>query len=198
MEQLKNTGELIASYLAAHWGCTCELEHIEQIPGGASRQTYLVRLIKAGQPVGVVVRRDPTSSLIDTERAHEYKTYQAVYEHGVMPVPEPIALEEQPGALERPFSIMALVSAGQAGAAGLDDPAMQSKLAKLGQQKWTLLGQLGKLSPASLGVDRFMSVPEHAAAHELAYWKQVIETDALHPQPIAAAALLQQVVDDDP
>jgi aminoglycoside phosphotransferase (APT) family kinase protein len=189
MSGLEKTGRFIAEYLARHWACACELEHIEQIPGGASRQTYLVKILQAGEPVGVVVRRDPTSSLIDTERALEYNTYQAVYEHGVMPVPEPIALEEQPGALERPFSIMALVSAGQAGAAGLDDPIMAAKLAKLGQKKWTLLGQLGKLTPDILGVDSFMSAPDHPAAHELAYWKRVIETDALHPQPIAAAAL---------
>ncbi len=193
MHALQHTGELIADYMANHWGCTCSLNHIEQIPGGASRETYLVQLLKDGEPLGVVVRRDPPSSLIDTERAHEYGTYQCVFEHGVVPVPEPIVLEEDPavlaGKLERPFSVMALISEGQASPAGLDEPAMQPVLEKLGQEKWSLLGRLGRTSPEELGVDKFMDTPEHPAAHELAYWKQVIDNDSLHPQPIAAAAI---------
>jgi len=193
MQALQQTGELIAEYMAGHWGCDCTLDHIEQIPGGASRETYLVHLRKDGERIGVVVRRDPPSSLIDTERAHEYGTYQCVYNHGVVPVPEPIVLEEDPaalsGKLQRPFSVMSLIAAGQASPAGLDEPAMRPVLTKLGQAKWSLLGRLSRLTPRELGVDEFMPTPEHPAAHELAYWKGVIEQDALHPQPIAAAAL---------
>lgn len=187
---LQQTGALIAAYMAEFWQCPCELSHIKQIPGGASRQTYMVSLLKAGSPIGVVVRRDPPSSLIDTERALEYNTYAAVYADGVMPVPEPIVLEEDnPGALEHPFSVMVEVTEGQAAPAGFDAPEMQPQLAAIGQRKWTLLGQLARKSPQALGVDQFMPIPEHPAARELAYWRQVIETDALHPQPIAAAAL---------
>jgi len=193
MQPLEKTGELIAQYLANHWQCECRLSHIEQIPGGASRETYRVQLQRDSVPVGVVVRRDPPSSLIDTERAHEYRTYECVYVNGVMPVPQPIALEEDAtvlaATLERPFSIMALIPEGQASPIGLDDPAMQPLLARIAQKKWSLLGALARLSPAALGVDQFMSSPEHPAAHELAYWRRVIEQDALHPQPIAAAAL---------
>ena len=187
---LQQTGALIATYMADFWQCPCELTEIRQIPGGASRQTYLVQLLKDGEPCGVVVRRDPPSSLIDTERAHEYKTYAAVYADGVMPVPEPIVLEEHnTGALAYPFSVMALISEGQAAPAGLDEPAMQPLLARLGQRKWELLGRLAQKRPEDLGVDQFMHTPSHPAAHELSYWREVIATDALHPQPIAAAAL---------
>jgi len=189
MQALQRTGELIAAYMAGHWQCECTLAHIEQIPGGASRETYLVRLNKDGVEIGVVVRRDPPSSLIDTERAHEYKTYQAVYRHGVVPVPEPIVLEENPGELERPFSVMALVATGQPTPTGLDEADMQPVLAKLGAAKWTILGKLARITPIELGVEEFMPVPDHPAQHELDYWRGVIEQDALHPQPIAAAAL---------
>ena len=102
-------------------------------------------------------------------------------------------LEEDPavlaGKLERPFSVMSLISEGQASPAGLDEPGMQPVLEKLGQEKWSLLGRLGRTSPEELGVDKFMDTPAHPAAHELAYWKQVIDNDSLHPQPIAAAAI---------
>jgi aminoglycoside phosphotransferase (APT) family kinase protein len=189
-DQLQHTGELIAAYLATYWGCPCHLTHIEQIPGGASRQTYLVKLDRDGRNYGVVVRRDPPSSLIDTERSHEYNTYAAVYRDGVMPVPEPIVLEQDdPGEMDQPFSIMGLIADGQAAPAGLDEPNMQPWLAQLGQKKWTMLGELARKTPAELGVEAFMSTPSHPAAHELAYWKGVIDADALHPQPIAAATI---------
>ena len=193
MSELQHTGASIAAYLAKHWSCDCRLVAIEQIPGGASRETYRVWLDRSAEKIGVVVRRDPPSSLIDTERAHEYRTYQCVHAHGVVPVPRPIALEEDPQILRngllRPFSIMSLIEEGQASPAGLSEPSMQPHLGMLGEQKWSLLGQLARLTPADLGVDSFMSTPDHPAANELAYWKSVIETDALHPQPIAAAAL---------
>ncbi len=188
MQDLKRIGELTATYLSQHWGRPCHLKHIEQIPGGASRETYLIMLDQDGVDRGVVLRRDPPSSLIDTERAHEYRTYEAVFRHGAMPVPEPIVLEETPGELDRPFSIMALVPSGQASPGGLDEPAMQPALEKLGTYKWQLLGNMARLSYTDLGIS-FMEVPEHAAARELAYWRNVIDTDALHPQPIAQAAL---------
>jgi len=81
------------------------------------------------------------------------------------------------------------VPTGQAGPTGLDEVDMQPVLAKLGAAKWTLLGKLARTTPGELGVDAFMPVPEHPAQRELDYWRGVIEQDALHPQPIAAAAL---------
>lgn len=186
---LEHTGQLIAAYLSNHWQTQCTLQNISQIPGGASRQTYLVHLLRNGQPQAVIVRRDPPSSLIDTERAHEYNTYVAVYDSGVMPVPQPIVLEEQPGELQYPFSVSAFVAKGQASPAGLDDPGMQAVKPALAERKWTLLGQLAKLPASSLGLDAFMASPDNPAAHELNYWRGVIEADALHPAPIAAAAL---------
>ncbi len=188
MQDLEHIGRSAASYLGKHWGADCQLRGIAQIPGGASRETYLIQLDRNGDPLGVVLRRDPPSSLIDTERAHEYNTYVAIHHHGAMPVPEPIVLEESPGDLERPFSIMALVPGGQASPGGLDEPDMQPHLKKLGTRKWQLLGNMARYSYDALGID-FMDVPEHAAAHELTYWREVINSDALHPQPIAQAAL---------
>ena len=193
---LQAIGNYATEYLANLQQRSFKLSDIRQIPGGASRETYLITLrdIEAGGDeddlIGVVLRRDPPSSLIDTERALEYQTYAAVYNSNIMPVPEPIVLEQHnPGALERPFSIMAQIPQGQAGAAALETPQMAPYLQKLGTTKWTLLGDLAKTPLASLGVEQFMSIPDHPALHELEYWSQVIRADALHPQPIAEAAI---------
>ena len=135
MQTLTEIGTAVAEYLAQHWDCACTLIQIEQIPGGASRETYYVLLNREEQNQAVVLRRDPASSLIDTDRTHEYRTYQAVHRSGIMPVPEPIVLETSQatlsGKLERPFSIMSFVAQGRASPAGLDTPEMKSRLLPL-------------------------------------------------------------------
>lgn len=161
---------------------------IEQIPGGASRETYRLRLQRPGGETGVILRRDPKTSLIDTERALEYQTYAAVYAAG-FPVPEPLLLEEDASWLERPFSIMAEVPDCASSVADLAGEAHAPLRARLGEHKWTLLGRLAAMRPDALGVTGFMAAPEHPAAYELEHWAAVIEADALHPQPVAAATI---------
>ena len=198
-ESLRPLASAFAAYLTQRWQVPCEVVDLQQIPGGASRETYRVTLHtnntapSSGHnnplPQAVILRRDPDSSLIDTERAHEYAVYEAVYRSGLVPVPQPLVLEERPGTeMARPFSVMQMIEGGQATPAGLEDPAMQGNLASLAEQKWSLLGRLAA-TPASDLALTFLQVPEHPAKHELNYWTQVINTDSLHPQPVAQAAI---------
>ncbi|MEM7099352.1 MAG: phosphotransferase family protein [Pseudomonadota bacterium] len=187
--RLKPLGQATADYLQQIWSKPCGLVDIKQIPGGASRETYRLKLQIDGEASGLILRRDPPSSLIDTERHHEFNTYRTVFQTGVMPVPEPLILEEDHAALERPFSIMREIANGQASPAGLDDPAMDACRERLGRTKWTLLGRLASTPISDLpGLTDFMPVPDHPEAENLAYWADVIRSDSLHPQPIAEAA----------
>lgn len=185
---LETLGDRLAAYLTERWRQPIALAGIERIPGGASRETYRVQLKTPDGTRGVILRRDPKTSLIDTERALEYRTYAAVHGRGI-PVPEPLLLEEDPAPLERPFSLMAEVAGCESAVAALADPNLAGLRETVGRAKWTLLGRLAAMRVDELGVDEFMPVPEHAAARELEYWAGVIEADALHPQPVAAAAV---------
>jgi aminoglycoside phosphotransferase (APT) family kinase protein len=181
-------GQRLADYLARRWGHAVALAAIERIPGGASRETYRVQLDTPTGRRGVILRRDPPSSLIDTERALEYRTYAAVHAQG-FPVPEPLLLEEDPAPLDRAFSVMTEIAGCESAVAPLADPALAHLREAVGREKWTLLGRLAALDVGELGVTGFMPVPEHPAARELEYWAGVIDADALHPQPVAAAAV---------
>src|SRR4030095_15184808 len=105
-------GEATQRYLAQRWPQrkNFKITDVHQIPGGASRETYRLRaeFVEDGIATqrGFILRRDPPSSLIDTDRSWEFRTYAAVYPTAV-PVPEPLILEEDPGELLRPFSITA-------------------------------------------------------------------------------------------
>ncbi len=178
----------LCDHLAKTWQTEVSHAHIEQIHGGASRETYRLRLVVNGIPRGVILRRDPPSSLIDTERALEFRTYEAAWRAGI-PVPEPLLLEEDEGVLERPFSLMAEVTGCETAIANLALPEYQSVSGRIAERKWTLLGELAARSIDELGVTGFMEVPEHPAQRELDYWAGVIRTDALHQQPVAEAAI---------
>ncbi|MDP3299003.1 MAG: hypothetical protein Q8M38_02770, partial [Phenylobacterium sp.] len=70
---------------------------VARITGGASRQTYRFTLVwsEAGEARrrGLILRRDPADSLIDTERRVEFEAYRA-FHGGDVPVPEMLWLEE--------------------------------------------------------------------------------------------------------
>lgn len=188
MSSLDQVGGALARYLEQTWAKPVRCLATAQIPGGASRQTYRVRLQVAGEDQGVILRRDPPSSLIDTERAHEFNTYSAVYPTDI-PVPEPLVLEDaNPGELERPFSVTREIEGCETSPALLAEAPYAAQRKKLGTAKWQLLGRLAALDIDELALD-FMPRPEHPAAHELAYWSGVIRDDALHPNPIAEAAV---------
>jgi aminoglycoside phosphotransferase (APT) family kinase protein len=186
----------LEAYLRQRWPELARLEvtDVQQIPGGASRETFRVAVrFSEGDTTrtrGLILRRDPVSSLIDTERALEYRTYAAVYGTSV-PVPEPLVLEETPGPLERPFSIMAEIPGCQTAAGAFAVDPLRALRPHIAEQKWTILGRLAAMDVADLGVGDFMPVPERSecAARELAYWKRVIGQDALHPQPVAEATI---------
>ncbi|MGE0622862.1 MAG: phosphotransferase family protein [Pseudomonadales bacterium] len=178
----------LADYLTEVWRADVVPERIEQIPGGASRETFRVRLSVDGTSRGVILRRDPPSSLIDTERALEYRTYEAAWRAGI-PVPEPLLLEEDPAVLERPFSLMAEVTGCQTAIANLMVPPYDAVRDRIAARKWTLLGEIARRDIDALGLKEFMPVPAHAAKRELDYWADVIRTDALQPQPVAEAAI---------
>jgi aminoglycoside phosphotransferase (APT) family kinase protein len=178
----------MSAYLTSAWGEPVEFEDIHQIPGGASRETYRVSVKQAGLSQGIILRRDPQSSLIDTERALEFRTYQAVYKTG-FPVPEPLLLEETHTPLDRPFSLMAEIPGCETATTNFALPPWQGHREKLAVRKWTLLGELAAMNIQDLGVTDFMEVPEHPAARELDYWSGVVRNDSLHPEPVAEAAI---------
>jgi aminoglycoside phosphotransferase (APT) family kinase protein len=185
---LKPLGERFANYLTGRWGEPVEVVAIEQIPGGASRETYRVRVRTAAGERGLILRRDPKSSLIDTERALEFRTYAAVHATAI-PVPEPLILEEDPQHLERPFSVMSEIPGCESAIGVLAQPPFDGLREQIGTRAWSLMGKLAALDVDALGLTAFMAVPEHPAARELEYWATVIEKDSLHPQPVAEAAV---------
>ena len=170
------------------------VQDLERIFGGASRETYrfVLSYREDGAPRRrrLILRRDPTGSLIDTERAVEFAAYRAF--HGTdVPVPEPLWLEEDPRWLGQPFFVMAELSGLESSPQAIVAPPFAECASELARQKWTILGRIAAADPIALGLDRVMEVVEPGACwrRELDYWEGRIDEDEREPQPIIRAAI---------
>ncbi len=187
---MKELEDKLAAYLRGKLAAPdLSVSGLARIPGGASRETYRFRARYGGQERGLILRRDPAASLIETERSTEYRAYEAFHGLG-LPVPEPIALELDPKPLDRPFFIMAEVENCTAGSIMAPDPFGVQR-DSVGAQFYSVMGKIAAADPRDIGLGDFEGETDihDVAMHEVARWEKVIDEDEREPQPIARAAI---------
>ena len=191
---MKDIEDRLAAYLRVKLGAPdLTVADLARIPGGASRETYRfrARYASGGKKLdrGLILRRDPTASLIETERTTEYRAYEAFFKLG-LPVPEPIALELGGEALERPFFVMAEVENCTTGGIMSPEPYGEHR-ETVGRQFYTVMGKIAAADPNKIGLGDFEGARNvrDAAMHEVARWEKVIDEDEREPQPIVRAAI---------
>lgn len=170
-----------------------EVANLARIPGGASRETYRFRARYSRDGVeierGLILRRDPPASLIETERTTEFRAYRAFHGLG-LPVPEPIALEESTEVLDRPFFVMEEIENCQVGSILSSNPYGELR-EKIGRQFFANLGRIARADVDDIGLGDLEGErdPKKCWSHEVERWEKVIDEDEREPQPIARAAL---------
>jgi aminoglycoside phosphotransferase (APT) family kinase protein len=170
------------------------VDQLEQISGGASRQTYRFRVSYREdgreRERRLIVRRDPAASLIDTDRKIEFAAYRAFFKTPV-PVPEVLWLEDDPRHLGSPFFISVEMTGFQTAPAQMLMEPYAAHHQKIAEQKWSILGEIAKQDPAKLGLVGTMEpvAPDQCWKRELDYWEGVLDSDELIPQPIVRAAI---------
>ncbi len=171
-----------------------EVAGLARIPGGASRETYRfrARYKHEGMEIerGLILRRDPPASLIETERSTEFRAYQAFHTLG-LPVPEPIALELGSDALDRPFFIMEEIENCQVGSILSPDPygAHREKIGRAILRKRSATSRAPIPMRSGLAISKARAIRRIAGLHEVERWEKVIDEDEREPQPIARAAM---------
>jgi aminoglycoside phosphotransferase (APT) family kinase protein len=190
--------EQIARYLSHRLPRAREVQvsGLRRIPGGASRETWAFdasweedgcRLHR-----GFVIRRDPPASLLVTDRDVEFQVMAAVGRAGV-PVPRVLWLETDGQYLERPFFVMERIDGCEtAPHALLADPQYAGARPRLAERFVQVLASLHALDWGSLGLGEALGpppAPSECARREIEKWEQVLERDALGPQPVLRAAL---------
>ena len=179
----------LAAYLSQAWDAPVEVLDLARIPGGASRQTYRFDALVDGERRGLILRRDPVDTLLETDRRVEFLAYQSFHPRGI-PAPEPVLLEEVGGVLERPFFIMGRVDGGVAANPFSADPyGVHAR--EIGAAFFSCLGEIAAAPVADLPLARAFAAPDPAGcwAVELAHWENVLDKDATVPLPVARAAI---------
>ena len=188
--------ESLADYIRLKIPAAAEVrvDRLEQISGGASRQTYRFRLSFSERGKAherhLILRRDPSASLIDTDRKIEFAAYKAFFGTSV-PVPEVLWLEDDARHLGSPFFIGVEMTGLQTSPTRILMEPYASHHRKIAEQKWSILGAIAASDPAKLGLVGVMEpvAPGECWKRELDYWEGVLDSDELIPQPIMRAAI---------
>ena len=176
--------EHLARFLSAHWGEEVSISGLKRFHGGSARQTYRFDAsAPSGRREALVLRRDPPSSLIETDRLAEYRAIQC-FAGSAVPVPEPVFCDTGPDSFGSPGFLMREVPGGTA--AGLLEPEPYGAYAgAIGAQLFTALGHIHAAAPERAGLP--VMQPQDAARARLAHWRAAFEADRFRPEPLLDA-----------
>jgi len=179
----------LAAYLTRVRETPTAVENLARISGGASRETYRFDAVSGAERLGLILRRDPRGSLIDTDRRVEFLAI-ASFEGKEVAAPRALWLEEEGAELERPFFIMSRVDGGAAAGPFAPDPYGPHARA-IGERFFSIMGAIARepLVGLPLAGAALAPSPGDCWKWELDHWTAVIDADETHPQPIVRAAI---------
>lgn len=166
-----------------------ELAAVRRFHGGASRETYAIDALVDGAAHGLILRKDPPDSLIDTSRRIEFAALKSCEGSG-LPVPRAVSLVEDDHLIGAPFFLMSRIEGGEA-AGPMDPAAYADHKPAIGRQFFDYLGRIHAIDPANSPLAQAIDAPGLSScwSREVDYWADVISRQALQPEPIAQAAI---------
>jgi aminoglycoside phosphotransferase (APT) family kinase protein len=176
----------LASYLSrALSEPDLRIDSLHRIPGGASRATWSVDVSGGSGTRGLIVRMDPESSLLESNRAVEFAMYRSFWRVPGVPVPEPLLTEDDPERLGHTFFVMARVD-------GRSETSIPDEVrGAIGAQKMAILAAISTADWQALGLGGVLEAPAPSDcwSRELAMWEKVLDDNDLGPMPITRAAI---------
>lgn len=167
--------------------------NVEQLPLGASRETFRFDLsyddANGYHCEKLILRRDPPASNVDSDRRHEFLSYQAIYGHGV-PVPKMVLLEEDASHFDGAISLAEDLRGYHNSEYQLQEDGWAGRLGRIAQEMWGTMGTLAAVPCDRLAVS-FMApaTVESTAMQELDYWEAQLDANSVGPQPVTRAAI---------
>jgi aminoglycoside phosphotransferase (APT) family kinase protein len=166
---------------------------LERTGGGASRETWLVDAEWSEQGARVVqpliIRRDPTGSVVETDRRTEFQVLSAARQIP-LPVPRMYWLEEDSRWLDRPFMVMERIN-GVAPPVVLPLTESEETRRVLAEEFVTYLARIHRADWRALGLE-FLDAPssgEAAARKQVEHWEREYYRAKLEERPVLATAL---------
>ena len=188
MESNKELSSQFISYYSKFTNKKLSLLSFERVFGGASRETFRILVEdETGSEEKLILRRTQESSLIETSQSTEYLAYSA-YQGTSVPVPAMIDINEDEEALGAPFMLMQQLDGVAASPFTPDAYSPHEK--ELGQQFWSILGEIAKKDIKDDFINQFDNATEDPCwKKELDKWVTVIKEDFISIEPILEAGI---------
>ena len=164
------------------------LVNLERIFGGASRETYRIKVKdNSDNEEKLILRLSQDSTLIETEQRTEYLAYSA-FQDSKVPVPILIDMSEDNTQLGASFMLMREL---EGEAASPFTPNIYSPYEEdLGNQFWSILGEIAKKEIDSEIFKIFSKdFKQPCWKNELDKWVKVIHEDSIGVEPILESGI---------
>ena len=164
------------------------VEGLRKLPGGASRQTWSLDAVytKDGAAVRVplVLRRDPGSATLNTQRSEEFRVQQAAFAEQV-PVPQPFWLAADAELLGAPSYLMQRVEGETLARRLLRDDAYAEARTAMTAQLGEILARIHRVDVQRHGLGFLPAPPpgESPGLAELDRYEQIFRGSAPEPHP---------------
>lgn len=198
---LENVGERLEGFLRKRVDGPIAIRKLAPLTGGASKEQFAFELDwnrNGEKRVGdrMVLRREPSESVVETNRAREFQLIRAASAIGV-PVPEAYWLDESGGELGRPSIIYSFVdgvqkpSAGKSKTTGVGICFETEQRRIIGPQFIDILAKVHTMNPAGLDLSAF-DMPKVGTTQDidwqLNWWARVWQEDLLEQVPLMTLA----------
>lgn len=180
----------LVPHLRVRLASDAELLGLERMPGGASRESWLLRVRHRGGEERLVLRRDPPGHVIESSREGEAALLAAAVTAGV-PVPRVRWTEVDPAVLGSPFFVMDFVEGETIGRKLLRDAEFEAARALLPEQIAGALARIHRIDPRAPGLGFLVRAREHRAPAqvELDRYRDILRGIAPEPHPALELAV---------
>lgn len=175
----------------AHLGADAAVVGLDRLPGGASRESWLVRVARdGGAEHRLVLRRDPTGHVIESSREGEAALLEAAHAAGV-PVPRVHWAEGDPAVLGGAYFVMDFVDGETIGRRLLRDAAFEDARAVLPEQLAAALARIHAIDPGlpALGFLARGRADRAPAQLEIERYRDILRGIAPEPHPTLELAI---------
>ena len=185
----------IASYLSSRIPDAADISvsNLYRIPGGQSRETWSFDAAWSQngeqRQRGLILRRDPDASLLESNLEGEFRVMNAVFGHGV-PIPKVYWHETDTAILDRPFALVERLDGCETSPTKvLMDGAFIGGRARMAAEFADILARIHAIDWHAAGLG-FLGAPdpESCGLTELEKWETIVARESLEPQPVLRAA----------
>jgi aminoglycoside phosphotransferase (APT) family kinase protein len=178
----------LEAFIGRSVGESVRVEGLRKLAGGASREIWSLDALHGDTRLALVLRRDPGSSTMQTQRHVEFRVQEVACAAGV-PVPRPYWLAADTAEFGAPSYLMARVDGETLARRLLRDEAYAGARGAMTEQLGAILARIHAIDPAAPGLEALAAPPpgESPALAELDRYEQIFR--GIAPEPHAAFEL---------